>query len=173
MTETRLETRSPGALAGSPGMRSPWLVRASNPLTRRLLGVGVPMGPNGLLTVRGRTSGLPRTAPVAIAEIDGRRYVVGAYGNVHWVRNLRAAGEATVRVRGHNIRITATELNAAAARTFFAATLPGYVARLPRLGRAFVGILFRLAAPEILRDPAQAAAARPVFELHLADTPPA
>ena len=123
------------------------------------------MGPNVLMTVRGRTSGVPRTAPVAIPEIDGRRYVIGAYGDVQWVRNLRAAGEADVSLRGRIEHVRAIELDRVAATDFFARTLPGYVARLPLVGRLFAGILFRLAAPEVLRDPARAAATRPVFEL--------
>jgi deazaflavin-dependent oxidoreductase (nitroreductase family) len=145
--------------------QAPALVRASNPLTRRLLRLGLPMGPNVLMTVRGRTSGVPRTAPVAIPEIDGRRYVIGAYGEVQWVRNLRAAGEADIAIHGRTEHVRAVELDRAAAIDFFARTLPGYVARLPRLGRFFAGILFRVAAPEVLNDPARAAATRPVFEL--------
>jgi deazaflavin-dependent oxidoreductase (nitroreductase family) len=165
MTETRVDPSLGGAVAGAPGIRSPWLVRASNPLTRRLLRVGLPMGPNVLLTVTGRTSGQPRTAPVAIVEIDGRRYVIGVYGNVPWVRNLRAAGAASIRLRGEDRSVRATELDPAAARSFFASTLPGYVARLPGTGRAFIRILFGLAAPDILGNPDRAATMRPVFEL--------
>jgi deazaflavin-dependent oxidoreductase (nitroreductase family) len=143
----------------------PALVRYSNPLTRWLLRRGLPMGPNGLLTVRGRSSGEPRTAPVAIAEIDGHRYVIGAYGEAHWVRNLRAAGEGEIRLHGRAEHIAATELGPEAATTFFGETLPGYIRRLPWFGRAFARVLFRLAAPEINADPARAAATRPVFEL--------
>ena len=105
------------------------------------------------------------TAPVALAEIDGRRYVIGAYGDAHWVRNLRAAGEGDIRVHGRTEHIAATELGPEAARAFFGETLPGYVRRLPWFGRAFARVLFRLAAPEINTDPARAAATRPVFEL--------
>lgn len=123
------------------------------------------MGPNVLLTVRGRTSGEPRTAPVAVAEIDGRRWIVGAYGEVNWVRNLRAAGEADIRIHGRLEHVRAVELDQAAATRFFGETLPGYVERLPRLGRLFVRALFRLVAPDLLTDPDRAAASRPVFEL--------
>jgi len=149
--------------------RAPWLVRAPNGLVRRLMRLGMPMGPNVLLTVLGRTSGLPRSAPVALSEIGGRRYVIGAYGDVHWVRNLRAAGAATLRIHGRDVHVIARELEPAAARAFFAQTIPGYVARFPRLGRALLRALFRLVAPDILGDPARAAATRPVFELHPAD----
>jgi deazaflavin-dependent oxidoreductase (nitroreductase family) len=164
---------NPTPAARASAARAPWFVRAPNRLVRRLLRLGVPMGPNVPMTVRGRTSGLPRTAPVAVSEIDGRRYVIGAYGEVHWVRNLRAAGEATIRLRGRDVRVTATELDPAAARRFFAETIPGYVAHFPRIGQAFLRALFRLAAPDLLSDPDKAAASRPVFELHLADTAPA
>jgi deazaflavin-dependent oxidoreductase (nitroreductase family) len=148
-----------------PMTQAPVLVRASNPLSRRLLRVGLPMGPNVLLTVRGRSSGLPRTAPVAVAEIDGRRFVVGAYGDVHWVRNVRAAGEAEIRVHGQVEHVRAVELELAPATELFARLLPGYVDRLPRLGRGFIRALLRLVARDILADPARAAAKHPVFEL--------
>jgi deazaflavin-dependent oxidoreductase (nitroreductase family) len=144
----------------------PMLVRVSNPLTRWLLRHGMPMGPNGLITIRGRTTGNPRTAPVAVAEIDGRRYVIGAYGEAQWVRNLRAAGEADFARNGKTEHVTATELDPAGAEHFFRSTLPGYVARFPWFGRAFAKVLFSLAAPEVVNDPVRAAASRPVFELH-------
>ena len=80
--------------------QTPALIRWSGPIANRLLGIGMPMGPNRLLTVRGRKSGEPRTAPVAVVEVDGRRWVVGTFGETHWVRNLRAAGEATLRIDG-------------------------------------------------------------------------
>jgi len=145
--------------------QAPALVRYSNPLTRRLLRFGLPMGPNVLLTVRGRTSGQPRTAPVAVVEIDDRRWIIGAYGEVQWVRNLRAAGEADLDVHGRVEHVRAIELDQAAATTFFGETLAGYVASFPWFGRAFGRVLFKLIAPEILGDPARAALTRPVFEL--------
>jgi deazaflavin-dependent oxidoreductase (nitroreductase family) len=145
------------------------LVRYSNPLMRSILRLGIPAGPNVLLTVRGRTTGLPRTAPVAVAGLDGRRWVIGAYGDVQWVRNLRAAGEATIRIHGRTEHVRATELSASDARAFYGATLPRVVAALPWYGRLFIRVLFRVAAPAILADPPLAAAANPVFELARAD----
>lgn len=130
---------------------APALVRASNPLTSRLLRLGMPMGPN-VLTVKGRTSGEPRSAPVAIVEIDGRRWIMGAYGEAH----------------GRTEHVRATELDRAAAVEFFRDTLPGFIGRLPWFGRAFGRALFSLVAREIVHDPERAAVTQPVFELRSA-----
>ncbi len=144
---------------------APAFVRYSNPLTRALLRFGMPMGPNVLLTVRGRTSGRPRSAAVAVAELDGRRWVIGAYGDVHWVRNLRAASGGEVRLHGRSVAVRARELEGDEAQTFYAEIFPVFSARLPWLGRSFLRFLFQTVAPEVLSDPVRAASTRPVFEL--------
>lgn len=172
MTETR-NAATPRRRRGerTPTDRAPWFVRAPNGLVRKLMGIGMPMGPNVPMTVRGRTSGEPRTVPVALSNIQGRQYVLGAYGDVHWVRNLRAAGEATLRVRGEDVHMTARELDLAEARAFFADTVPGYIDRFPWYGRGFLRLLFRLVAGDMLSDPDRAAATRPVFELTADEVP--
>jgi deazaflavin-dependent oxidoreductase (nitroreductase family) len=81
--------------------QAPLFVRVANILTLTLLRAGFKLvGPGHypmyLLTVRGRKSGLPRTVPIAIIQRNGKRYVGSVYGIVDWVRNLRAAGEATL-----------------------------------------------------------------------------
>jgi deazaflavin-dependent oxidoreductase (nitroreductase family) len=63
-----------------------------------------------LLTVRGRTSGRPRTFPVAILELDGRRFIQTPFGEVNWVRNLRVAGEAVVTRGQHREEVTTVEV---------------------------------------------------------------
>jgi deazaflavin-dependent oxidoreductase (nitroreductase family) len=70
-------------------------IRLLNVLLRRLLRSGIRLGPLVLLTVPGRTSGVPRTTPVALTEGDGERWLVANFGDVDWVRNLRAAGGGT------------------------------------------------------------------------------
>lgn len=145
--------------------QAPAFVRASNPLTRLMLRLGMPMGPNVLLTVRGRTSGQPRSAPVAIAEFEGRRWIIAAYGDVQWVRNLRAAGVGEIRRGSRTEHVQATELDPDAAHAFYRDTLPAFVRSLPWFGRRFVKLLFTVAGPEVLNDPVEAAAGHPVFEL--------
>ena len=144
--------------------RAPGFVGFFNPVARRLLKVGALLGPNALITVRGRKSGIARTTPVALVEIDGRRWVIGTFGEVNWVRNLRAAGEATVTVGRRHEDVSATELGVADRTAFFRDVLGPYVRRL----RAGALVLRVLGATEILEDPASAAERRPVFELRAA-----
>src|SRR5215469_5839315 len=87
----------------------PWFVPLFNPIARRLLAAGIPMGPNALVTVRGRKSGLPRTTPLTIVEFSGRRWLMAPFGEADWVRNLRAAGHATIRVGRRKEEVTAVE----------------------------------------------------------------
>ncbi len=50
------------------------------------------------LEVKGRRSGVVRSTPVTIVEVDGVRYLVAPRGQTEWVRNVRAAGgEASLR----------------------------------------------------------------------------
>jgi deazaflavin-dependent oxidoreductase (nitroreductase family) len=151
-----------------PPATAPAYVRKPNTLVRALLRLGVPMGPNTLLTVRGRTSGQPRTVPVAVTEADGRRWVIGAYGDVNWVRNLRAAGGGEIVLDGRPTKVTAVELDTTEAEWFFRDIVGPYLRRLPRILQVLVRALFRHLAPDMLTDPALAASKRPVFELFTA-----
>jgi deazaflavin-dependent oxidoreductase (nitroreductase family) len=146
-----------------PAQRAPRYVSLISPALRFLLGVGVPMGPNVLVTIRGRTSGEPRTAPLAIIEVAGRRWVWAPWGDVNWVRNLRAAGRATITVRRQTEEVTATELDPAARAAFFLDVLAPF-AHAMRGGMLFV----RLVDGVDLRDPVAAAGGRAVFELQSA-----
>jgi deazaflavin-dependent oxidoreductase (nitroreductase family) len=85
----------------------PTFVDRSRGLVTGLLRLGLPMGPNVLLTVVGRRSGLPRTVPVAILRAEGRDYLFAAFGETAWVHNLRAAGTATIQ-RGRSRRAVRT-----------------------------------------------------------------
>ncbi len=139
----------------------PSFVTRLNPIVQRMLGIGFPMGPNGLITIRGRTSGEPRTTPIAIIEIDGRRWVQSPFGEVNWVRNLRAAGEATITVGKRTEEVRAVELSKAEKIAFFRDLLGPYIRRMPG-GRLLSRIL---GVSVILDDPIESAAGYPVFEL--------
>ena len=141
--------------------RAPAYVSFFNPLTRRLLAAGVPLGPNGLVTVAGRTSGLPRTTPVAIIESGGRRWIWSPWGDVHWVRNVRAAGRARITVRGRDEEVRASELDPGQRIGFFRDVL-GPLARSMPMGVTFIRIADRVD----LNHPDEAAEGRAVFELH-------
>jgi deazaflavin-dependent oxidoreductase (nitroreductase family) len=141
--------------------RAPRYVSLFSPLLKSVLAAGIPLGPNGLLTIRGRKSGLPRTTPVAIIDVSGRRWIWAPWGDVHWVRNLRTAGRATIRKRGRAEEVKATELDPAARVGFFRDVLGPYARSLPG-GVRFV----RIVDGVDLDDPVAAAAGRAVFELH-------
>jgi deazaflavin-dependent oxidoreductase (nitroreductase family) len=95
--------------------KAPWFTRWGNVLLTPLLRTGVKLGRPGnypmyLLTVRGRTSGQPRTVPIVLLEQHGKRYLAATYGIVDWVRNLRVAREA-ILTRGRRAEtVTAREL---------------------------------------------------------------
>jgi deazaflavin-dependent oxidoreductase (nitroreductase family) len=86
--------------------------RLENALIAALLHAGVKMGTTSLLTVRGRKSGQPHTIPVVLVEQGGQRWLVAPYGVVQWVRNIRAAGTATLTHGRRSEEITVTELPA-------------------------------------------------------------
>jgi deazaflavin-dependent oxidoreductase (nitroreductase family) len=140
--------------------RPPAFVRFADRLGRGLLRAGMPMGPNTLLTVRGRQSGVPRSAGVALIEVKGRRWVNSVYGETHWVHNLRAAGTGTIRVGRREVPVDAVELSLADKVAFYREVLTPFVRgqlTLRLMGRVFVG--------DILADPEGAAIRHPVFEL--------
>jgi deazaflavin-dependent oxidoreductase (nitroreductase family) len=155
------------AVARRPSV--PSIVPILNPLIRRLLRIGMPMGPNALVTIRGRRSGEPRTFPAAVMEAPGKRYLIGTFGEVNWVRNLRVAGEATIR-RGRRAQTyLATELPPdEAALALRAALAPMMRSRLssPMLKR-----WYELDSSSTAADYERAARVHPVFALVPATAP--
>ena len=86
--------------------------RMRDSLFMTLLSAGVTMGTTSLLTMRGRISGQPHTVPVIPVSQDGQRFLVAPYGVVQWVRNLRAAGTATLTRGRRSETIAVSELPA-------------------------------------------------------------
>ena len=86
--------------------------RFGNTMAAAMIKLGIAPGGMHLLTVRGRKSGLPRTTPVSLIEHQGRRWLVAPYGDVAWVRNVRAAGELGLRRGRTTERCLAREASA-------------------------------------------------------------
>jgi len=145
--------------------KAPALVRMPGPVIGRLLRSGLSLGPNMLITVRGRTSGQPRTQPLAVVEAEGRQFVVGAFGDVNWCRNMRANPDVRIHRKARDERVRASELSVDEAIGFFRERLPRAIPRMPLLGKVAVWTLIHFAAPDIKSDPERAARRLPVFEL--------
>jgi deazaflavin-dependent oxidoreductase (nitroreductase family) len=149
-----------GAAGAPQRTRVPRYVPFFNVFARRLLRAGTPMGPNVLVTIRGRTSGLPRTTPLAIVELSGRRWIWAPFGEVDWVRNLRVAGTATITAGRRTEEVTATELDPTERAAFFRDVLTPVARAIP-----FGTWLMRTMLRTDLGDPLAASEGRPVFEL--------
>jgi deazaflavin-dependent oxidoreductase (nitroreductase family) len=141
--------------------RVPRPISLFSPLLQAVLKAGLPVGPNALITIRGRKSGQPRTAGIAVIEVGGRRWIWAPWGDVNWVRNLRAAGRATLTRRGQEEQVTATELDYQERLRFFRDVLGPFAKSIPG-GMTFV----RLLDQTDLNDPQGVARDRRVFELH-------
>jgi deazaflavin-dependent oxidoreductase (nitroreductase family) len=150
----------------TPVARVPLQVRLFSPILKALLAARVPLGYNRLVTIRGRKTGLARTTAIAVLEASGRRWVWAPWGEVNWVRNLRAAGRATINVRGRNEEVTATELDLDQRVGFFRDVLAPFARGIP-----FGFWLVRIVDGVDLNHPVEVAQDRRVFELHPAPSP--
>lgn len=77
--------------------RPNWIAKMLNRASAALFSSGILPDYMVTLEVTGRTSGRTISLPVAVAVVDGRRYLVSMLGeNVQWVHNVRAAGGRVV-----------------------------------------------------------------------------
>jgi deazaflavin-dependent oxidoreductase (nitroreductase family) len=148
--------------AAAPG-GIPAIVHFFNPMVRRLLALGVPMGPNVLMTVRGRKSGKAYTFPVATLEADGREFLFSPFGEVNWVANLRVSGEATLRRGRRNRRMSAVELTPEVAAPILAEGMRP-VMGMPMFGSMIAG-WYGIDRNSTADDYLAAARRHPAFEL--------
>lgn len=112
----------------------------------------VALGLTPTLTVRGRTSGRLHTTAVLPLEYQGNRYLVAPRGNTQWARNLRAVGEADLKLGRKRFHVTATEIPPAQRKPFVDAYVQQY-------GRKYGGFVEKEFAS--MPDPAD----HPVFLL--------
>ncbi len=110
------------------------------------------------LEVTGRRSGRVISFPVAIADVDGERYLVSMLGpNVNWVRNLSAAGGRAVLRHGRRESVRLDEVEPAARAPILRRYLqvaPGARPHIPVDRRAPLAEFARIAADY------------PVFRIH-------
>ena len=133
--------------------------RAVAGLTR----AGISVWGSRVLTVRGRSSGRPRSTPVNLLTHDGRRYLVAPRGHTQWVRNLRVAGEGELRVGRRREHFTAVEVPDAEKAEILRAYLRRWKAEV---GIFFGGVGAKSSDEELLRI----APGHPVFRLTTGQT---
>jgi deazaflavin-dependent oxidoreductase (nitroreductase family) len=75
-----------------------------------LTGLGVSVLGSRILAVKGRKSGEWRTTPVNVLQVGAKRYLVAPRGTTQWVRNIRAAGQAQLRLGRRAENVLAREL---------------------------------------------------------------
>jgi deazaflavin-dependent oxidoreductase (nitroreductase family) len=86
----------------------PFTMLLINPVARRFAGL---MPGFGLLSYRGRTTGRVYRLPINVFK-RGEHYIfVLTYGSEsQWVKNVLAAGECDMRVRGRDVHLVEPEL---------------------------------------------------------------
>jgi deazaflavin-dependent oxidoreductase (nitroreductase family) len=67
-------------------------------------------GKQVVLTTTGRKSGQPHSIPVSPLDIRGVGYIVSPYGEVDWVKNVRADKNVVLRQGRHNRKVTLAEV---------------------------------------------------------------
>jgi deazaflavin-dependent oxidoreductase (nitroreductase family) len=140
----------------------PFYVPLFNHLVRTFLRLGVPLGYVGLLTVKGRKTGKSRRNPVGLFEHNGHRYLFSTFGDVNWVRNIRAAKQATIKKGLTTKKVVPVELSLNQAAVILKETIaPAFLG----LGGKVFGSHFPLKPDDPFDLFVEEAKRHPVFEL--------
>lgn len=124
------------------------------------------MGYVGLLTVKGRNTGKVRRNPVGLFEHNGKRYLFSTFGDVDWVRNIRAARNAKVKKGLKTRAVVPVELSLNDAAVVLKETIaPAFLG----LGGKVFGSHFPLKPEDSMDKFVEEAKRHPVFELHEAE----
>lgn len=99
-------------------IRPPWWLKYVNGVIIGMSNLALSVGGESpaVLTMPGRTTGKPRSTPITPMVFEGNRDVVGGFPGADWVKNVRAAGELTVRRGRWSERLRMVELSAQDAR---------------------------------------------------------
>ena len=87
-------------------VKPPWMARVIGARMARLFKPEIV----SVLSVPGRHSGATTSVSVAVLHHHQEDYLLSAYGNTDWSRNLRAAGTAQLTHKGHTENITTEEV---------------------------------------------------------------
>ena len=128
-----------------------------NPLITALAKLGFSVHGSQVLAVRRRQTGKVQEVPVNPIEVDGARYLVAPRGNTQWVRNLRVAGVAQLRVGQRREQIHVVEL----AHDAKPPVLRAYLQQWQRQTGKFFGVDTNASDEELL----QRAPDHPVFRI--------
>ena len=125
-----------------------FVFKAGNAVQRGLLALGISLNGTTLITVPGRKTGRPHSTPITMVELDGQRYVQSPVGNVNWVRNLRAAGKATLSWGRRHETVSVTELTAEQA----APVIRSMLGKAPKMIQAYFDVTPESSLEEFIRD---------------------
>ena len=124
------------------------MFKAGNAFMRSMLALGISLNGTTLITVPGRKTGRPQSTPITMVEFEGQRYVQSPFGSVNWVRNLRAAGKATLSWGGRHETVIATELSPEQA----APVIKSMLAHAPKMIQAYFDVTAESSLEEVIRD---------------------
>jgi deazaflavin-dependent oxidoreductase (nitroreductase family) len=122
--------------------RPPRYLKPMNKMMMAVQRLGIPTGPAMVLTVPGRKSGQPRSAPMTPFEFQGGLYVVAGYPGADWAANARAAGTGTLARGRRSRQVRIVELSVDEARPVlraFSTQVPVGVAFAKRSGMVHDG----------------------------------
>ncbi|MET8468334.1 nitroreductase/quinone reductase family protein [Streptomyces sp. NPDC006422] len=116
-------------------LRPPWAARVIGGRMARLVKPKVV----SLLSVPGRTTGAWHSTPVAVLDHEGSEYLLAAYGDTEWSRNLRASKTGRLTRRGQVEHFTAVEVEPAERPALMEAYL-GQFGKLPNVSKTFASL---------------------------------
>ena len=125
-----------------------FIFKAGNAVMRSLLALGISFNGTTLITVPGRKTGQPHSTPITMVEVDGQRYLQSPFGNVDWVRNLRAAGKATLSWGRRHETVVATELSPEQA----APVIKSLLGHAPKMIRDYFDVTADSSLEDVIRD---------------------
>ena len=125
-----------------------FVFKAGNVFTRILLALGIRFNNSALIIVPGRKTGRPHSTPISLVEYQGQRYVQSPFGSVNWVRNLRAAGKATLSWGSRHETVIATELTPEQA----APVIKSMLAHAPKMIQEYFDVTPESSLEDVIRD---------------------